>query len=222
MNAPQKRDSITGYAIGFLIAAIAITATLASTSQGATVCRSRACNVVHHQQAVVAAVPYPVIGYQVGQHLQQASVDEHAFRASPSKERLTYLEGYYQAKQEELAAAPQLEESSNSDPQAFSAPQSKAGQYIEQHGGNPPAPAAPVDDFATAHPTLAAKCATCHANDEAKGGFGLAAVVAEAKAHADCEQLLAIADSIAAGRMPQGQTMSADERLAAISELLSK
>lgn len=230
MTAPQKRDSIAGYALAFaaVIIALIIVSLVGMSQASAGGVRRAACNVVH-QQAVVAAVPYPVVGYQVGQHLQQAAVDEYGFRASPSKERLTYLEGYYEASQRLTASAVttggpsrpatghpaateggqtnceecQLAESANSEPQAFSAP------------------LAP-DNFASTHPTLAAACAGCHSGETPKGDLNIAHEVLAAKASADCPTILAMVDSIATGAMPKGKPMSDADRLAAIQELLSK
>ena len=229
MNHPQKRDSLAGYALAAAIGIVTlIVASLVGMSQAdAGGFRQVSCgHKVVHQQAVVAAVPYPVVGYQVGQYLQQQAIDEHAFRASPSKERLTYLEGYYQAQQERLivsgagAAGPsrpvtlpaateggqttceecEVETVTTSEPQAFSAPA----------------------DFAKTHPTLAAACSACHVDEQSKGGFGIVNVVTEAQAAADCETILALVDSIATGAMPKGNPMSEADRLAAIAELLGK
>lgn len=230
MTAPQKRDSIAGYALAFAAVIIAlIIVSLVGMAEAAAGGVRRSCNVVH-QQAVVAAVPYPVIGYQVGQHLQQAAVDEYGFRASPSKERLTFLEGYYQAQQERLTASAvttggpsrpatghpaatkggqtnceecQLVDSANSEPQAFSAPLA-------------------ADSFAAQHPTVAAACAGCHSGETPKGDLNIAHEVLTAKASADCPTILTMVDSIATGAMPKGKPMSDADRLAAIQELLSK
>lgn len=244
----QKRDHLEGFALVFLVIIIAIIVIALSNSADAGGFRQAACapHVVHQQAAVVAAVPYPVVGYQVGQYLQQQAVDEHAFRASPSKERLTFLEGYYQAKQEEIqpAAVPQVDESSTcpdcekpTEPPAFSAPQSSVGKYIQKIGGYPPPPQPPqrflestgeplapgqLESFAETHPLLSANCASCHVDEQSKGGFGIVKVVTEAQAAADCETILAMVDSIATGAMPKGKTLSDADRLAAIAELLGK
>lgn len=230
MTAPQKRDALVGYAVAAAIGIIALilVSLLGMSRADAGGFRQVSCGqrVVHHQAAVVAAIPYPVVGYQVAQYLQQQAVDEHAFRSSPSKERLTYLEGYYQAQQERLAvsgagaAGPsrpatlpaateggqttceecEVETVTTSEPQAFSAPA----------------------DFAKTHPTLAAACSACHVDEQSKGGFGIVNVVTEAQAAADCETILALVDSIATGAMPKGNPMSEADRLAAIAELLGK
>lgn len=230
MNRPQKRDALAGYALAAAIGIVAllVVSLLGMKHADAGGFRQASCGhqVVHQQAVVAAAIPYPVVGYQVAQYLQQQAVDEHAFRASPSKERLTYLEGYYQAQQERLidsgagAAGPsrpvtlpaateggqtnceecQVPTVGTSDPQAFSAPA----------------------DFAKTHPTLAAACSACHVDEQSKGGFGIVKVVTEAQAAADCETILALVDSIATGAMPKGNPMSEAERLAAIAELLGK
>lgn len=232
MNRQQQRDSLAGYALAFalfVVAIIVVALTLIPASVAdAGGFRSATCG--HHvvqQAAVVAAVPYPaVIGYQVGQHMQQQAVDEYGFRSSPSQARLTFLEGYFQAQQERLTDSGdrptgpsrpasghpaateggqtcdgcQVADSSTSEPQAFSAPAA----------------------FVTTHPKLAAACSACHVDEQSKGGFGIAQAVTEAKAAADCETILAMVDSIATGAMPKGNPLSDSERLAAIAELLSK
>ncbi len=229
MNRPQKRDSLAGYA---LAAAIGIVALIVASLIGmkhadAGGFRQPSCgHQIVHQQAVVAAVPYPVVGYQVGQYLQQQAVDEHAFRASPSKERLTYLEGYYQAQQERLAVSG-AGAAGPSRPATL--PAATEGGQTSCEGCQVPtvgtseaqAFSAPAD-FAKTHPTLAAACSACHVDDQSKGGFGIVKVVTEAQAAADCETILALVDSIATGAMPKGKPMSEAERLAAIAELLSK
>lgn len=230
MTAPQKRDSLAGYAMAFaaVIIALIIVSLIGMAEAAAGGVRRAACNVVH-QQAVVAqavAVPYPVVGYQVGQYLQQQAVDEHAFRASPSKERLTFLEGYYQAQQERLAdsgagaAGPSRPATL---PAATEGGQTncEACQVQESGTSEPHAFSAPVD-FSKTHPTLAAACSACHVDEQSKGGFGIVKVVTEAQAAADCETILALVDSIATGAMPKGNTLSDADRLAAIAELLGK
>lgn len=231
MTAPQKRDSLAGYALAFaaVIIALIIVSLIGMAEAAAGGVRRAACapHVVHHQAAVVAAaIPYPVVGYQVGQYLQQQAVDEHAFRASPSKERLTFLEGYYQAQQERLAdsgagaAGPSRPATL---PAATEGGQTTCEecQVPESGTSGPPAFSAPVD-FSKTHPTLAAACSACHVDEQSKGGFGIVKVVTEAQAAADCETILALVDSIATGAMPKGQPMSEADRLAAIAELLSK
>jgi hypothetical protein len=244
----QKRDHLEGFAVVFAIIIVAMIVFALCNSADAAGVRRAACapHVVHHQAAVVAAaIPYPVVGYQVGQYLQQQAVDEHAFRASPSKERLTFLEGYYQAKQEEVQqpAPPQVEDSSTSEPQEFAAPQAPSAPSVADIAANEIAnsvrgPTAPIENaigyearrshspavptFAATHPVLASSCTVCHANEESKGGFGIATVVTEAKAAGDCETILAMVDSIATGAMPKGKPMTEAARLQAISELLSK
>lgn len=231
MNRPQQRDSLAGYALAFALFVVsliiaALTLIPASVADAGGFRQATCGHHVVQQAAVVAAAPYPVAGYQVGQHLQQQAVDEYGFRSSPSQQRLTFLEGYFQAQQERLtvsglgSAGPprpvsghpaateggqtcdgcQVEDSSTSEPQAFSAPAA----------------------FATTHPKLAAACSACHVDEQSKGGFGIAKVVTEAKAAADCETILAMVDSIATGAMPKGNPLSDSERLAAIAELLSK
>lgn len=246
MNRPQKRDSLAGYALAMVAVIIALLAVsvfgMSQASAGGV--HRAACKVVAQQAVVAAAVPYPVIGYQVGQHLQQAAVDEYGFRASPSKERLTFLEGYYQASQRLTdsglgSAGPsrpatghpaateggqtnggqcQAAEPAVAEPPAFSAPQSAVGKFIERIGGYPPAP----DSFAATHPTLAAACASCHSGETPNGDLNIAHEVLTAKANADCPTILAMVDSIATGAMPKGKPMSEADRLAAIAELLSK
>ena len=224
----QKRDHLEGFALVFLVIIIAIIVIALSNSADAGGFRQAACapHVVHQQAAVVAAVPYPVVGYQVGQYLQQQAVDEHAFRASPSKERLTFLEGYYQAQQERLAdsgagaAGPSRPATL---PAATEGGQTncEACQVQESGTSEPHAFSAPVD-FPKTHPTLAAACSACHVDEQSKGGFGIVKVVTEAQAAADCETILALVDSIATGAMPKGNTLSDADRLAAIAELLGK
>ncbi len=153
MNRQQKTDSLAGYALAAAIgvAALIIVSLIGMSVADAGGFRQATCG--HHvvqQAAVVAAVPYPaVIGYQVGQHMQQQAVDEHGFRSSPSQARLTFLEGYFQAQQERLTDSGdrptgpsrpasghpaateggqtcdecQVADSATSEPQAFSAPQ---------------------------------------------------------------------------------------------------
>jgi hypothetical protein len=246
MNRPQKRDALVGYAVAAAVGIVAlIVVSLVGMSEAdAGGYRQRAvCNVVRapvYQQAAVIAYP-GVIGYQVGQALQQQAVDEHGFRASPSQQRLTFLEGYYEATQRLTDSAvttggppqpdtaghpPATEEGQiTEEPQAFSAPQPPTApvepqRFLESTGE--PLPPGSHESFSEAHPTLAASCKGCHADDESKGGFGMSAVVAQAKAEGDCETLLAIADSIATGRMPEGKPLSDADARAAIVELLSK
>ena len=223
----QKRDSLVGYALAFaaLIIALIIVSLVGMAQAAAGGVHRAACSVVP-QQAVVAAVPYPVIGYQVGQHLQQAAVDEYAFRRSPSQERLTYLEGYYQAQQERLTVSG-LGSAGPSRPATGCPAATEGGQTTCAAGDaadEPPAFAAPLaaDNFAARHPTLAAACASCHSGESPKGELNIAHEVTAAKASSDCPTILAMVDAIATGEMPKGQPMSEADRLAAIKELLGK
>lgn len=227
----QKRDSLAGYALAFaaVIIALIIVSLVGMSQATAGGVHRAACNVVQ-QQAVVAAVPYPVIGYQVGQHLQQAAVDEHGFRSSPSQERLTFLEGYYQAQQERLTVSG-LGSAGPSRPATGHPAATEGGQttceecQVQESGTSEPAafsaPLAP-DNFAARHPTLAAACASCHSGETPKGELNIAHEVTAAKASGDCPTILAMVDSIATGAMPKGKPMSEADRLAAIAELLSK
>lgn len=247
MTRPQKRDSLAAYAVAAAIgiAALIIVSLIGMSHADAGGFRSRAVCAPHviHQQAVpVAAIPYPVIGYQVAQHLQQAAVDEYGFRASPSQQRLTFLEGYFQAQQERLTdsgdrpTGPHQPPSEGHDatdggqttcpdcvkpeePQAFSAP-AKPQRFLESTGE--PLYGDSHESFSESHPKLSAACTACHVDEQSKGGFGIAKAVVEAQSTADCETILAMVDSIATGSMPKGKPLSDADRLAAIAELLGK
>lgn len=232
-----------GYALAGLVAAIAIMflGLLASVANAAPRCNTVFCAkqaAVHHQ-VVAATIPYPVVGYQVGQHLQQQAVDEQGFRSSPSQQRLTYLEGYYEATQrltdsaagsssppQDVPGHPAQPEEGPNTPQAFSAPLPPAAppaepqRYLESTGE--PLMPGQHKTFPEAHPTVAASCASCHANADSNGGFGIAEAVVNAKANADADAILGIITPIAFRTMPQGKEMTDTQRIDAIAELLSK
>ncbi len=223
----QKRDSLAGYALAF--AAVIIALIIVSLVGMAQATAGGVCRMVPHHTRVVAAVPYPVIGYQVGQHLQQAAVDEHRFRSSPSQERLTFLEGYYQAQQERLTVSAATTGGPSrpvNNPAATEGGQTTCEecQLADSATSEPPAFSAPLapDNFAARHPTLAAACAGCHSGETPKGELNIAHEVTAAKSSGDCPTILAMVDSIATGAMPKGKPMSDADRLAAIAELLSK
>lgn len=229
MNRPQKRDSLAGYALAMVAVIIALLAVsvfgMSQASAGGV--HRAACKVVAQQAVVAAAVPYPVIGYQVGQHLQQQAVDEYGFRASPSQQRLTYLEGYYEASQRLTdsglgSAGPSRP--ATGCPAATEGGQTNGGQCAEPAAEEPPAFSAPLaaDSFAAQHPTVAAACASCHSGETPKGELNIAHEVTAAKSSGDCPTILAMVDAIATGSMPKGKPMSEADRLAAIAELLSK
>jgi mono/diheme cytochrome c family protein len=215
MTAPQKRDSIAGYAIAFaiIIVALVIVSLLGMSQAEAGGVRRAACAPYHQPAAVLVPCTPPLIEYDVSDGLKGAGVDEYAFRRSPSQQRLTFLEGYYQAKQEEVQAPPQVSENDTSEPQTFSAPQ-------------PPTPPqevpAPAEGFAATHPMLSAACASCHSGETPKGDLNIGQAVVTAQANADCESLLSMVNAIATGEMPKGKPMSEAERLQAIAELLNQ
>lgn len=223
---PQHRDSLYGVAIAFaaVIIALLVSAVLASRANAGGFRSAPRCS--HHAAAAFAPgyqaaglLPYPVISYEVGQALQGAAVDEFGFRRSPSQHRLTYLEGFYahatlgqpkgavenQAETEDAETCEACAE--NEPPQFLAKPKDE--------------PAAAPDDFARSHPLTAAACIGCHAGPDSIGGFSIVKRVTEAKAAGDCETLLAIADSIASGRMPDKKPMSDADARKAIAELLA-
>lgn len=234
MNRPQKRDALAGYALAAAvgIAALIVVSLIGMSQADAGGFRQASCGhrVVHQQAVVAAAIPYPVIGYQVGQHLQQAAVDEYGFRSSPSKERLTFLEGYYQAQQERLTDSgdrppgPHQPPSEGHDATDGGQTKCEACQLPENDSSEPQAFSAPLsaDSFAATHPKLAAACASCHSGETPKGDLNIGKAVVTAQANADCPTLLNMVDSIATGAMPKGKPMSEADRLAAIAELLGK
>lgn len=235
----KNLDRITGYAMAFLVLCVALMfwGLLESVSHGATfrqrsVCHVQAAPVVH---AAAVAIPYPVVGYQVGQHLQQQAVDEYGFRSSPSKERLTWLEGYYQAHQERLtdsgdrpAGPPQPsiqgqdatgEGQTTEEPQTFSAPLPPAApDGAEQH------PAAPAENeiatgFAATFPRWQAVCAGCHSGQKPKGDVDIANAVHQAFDEDSCEAREHFARLVADGEMPKGKTLDDAAKGALLLEL---
>lgn len=235
MTLRQKRDSIAGYALGFAIATIAlIVASLIGMSQAdasgfrqRTVCHVAAAPVVHHQAVVAAAIPYPVVGYQVGQHLQQQAVDEYGFRSSPSQQRLTYLEGYYEATQRltdsgDRTAGPPLapaggEGQTTDEPQAFSAPLPPTAP--DGAPQQPPAQGDIAAGFAATFPRWQAVCAGCHSGEEPKGDVDIANAVHQAFAEDSCEAREHFARLVADGEMPKGKKLDDAAKGALLLEL---
>lgn len=219
-------DNAIGFAFMLIVAAVVVMfwGLLASVADAAPRCSTGFCakQAVVHQQVAVAAIPYPVVGYQVGQHLQQQAVDEYGFRASPSKERLTFLEGYYQAKQEELQPT-----DSGDRPTGPHQPPSEGHDATDGGQTTPPVFSAPMPPtappaFAETHPQLNASCAACHSGETPKGELRIAEAVTAAQANADANAILEIITPVAFRTMPQGKEMTDTQRVDAIAELLSK
>jgi mono/diheme cytochrome c family protein len=84
----------------------------------------------------------------------------------------------------------------------------------EATGEVPPPAAAPVSDFATRYPTLAAKCSKCHTGDEPKGGVWI-----DGTDPFDAEDQAAIATQIINERMPKGKPLEAQDQFNALVEL---
>lgn len=222
-------EKCQGYAWSFAIALLllAIWSMLAGMASANGFRQKAACAVVHQQAVAAVAVPYPVIGYQVGQALQQQSVDEYGFRASPSQQRLTFLEGYFQAQQERLADSgdrpPGPHQPPSEGPDVTDGGQTNCeGCQVPESGTSEPQAFSAPAAFESTHPVLSGACSACHVDEQSKGGFGIAKAVVEAQSAADCETILAMVDSIATGAMPKGKPLSDADRLQAIAELLGK
>jgi hypothetical protein len=224
MTAPQKRDSIAGYAIAFAIVVIAlIVVSLLGVSQAQAGGVKRAVCAPYHQPAAVL-VPYapPLIEYDVSDGLKAAGAEEYAFRRSPSQERLIFLEGFYHAKTLESASGDRP--SSPHQPPSEGHDATDGGQITEPQTFSAllPAPPRPAEGFAATHPTLSAACAGCHSGETPKGDLNIGNAVVAAQANADCPTLLSMVNAIVTGDMPKGKDMSETDRLNAIAELLNQ